>query len=161
MAIVVTFGFAVLSRAADLQSRAFELGLWPVSHLVDSPGFFSVVVAFLAGIVGIVSLTEARGSALLGVFISVTTIPAASDIAVSPAFADWDQARGSLIQLLLNVVVLVVVGVLTLRVQRWMWSRAAGRAARSGPRRGRGLGPAVPRAPSRTPRRTLSRGAFG
>ncbi|KUL22924.1 hypothetical protein ADL12_40840 [Streptomyces regalis] len=64
-------------------------------------------MAFLAGIVGIVSLTEARGSALLGVFLSVTTIPAASGMAVSLAFADWHHAWGSLVQLLLNVAVLV------------------------------------------------------
>ncbi|MEU5595173.1 DUF389 domain-containing protein [Streptomyces sp. NPDC020298] len=124
LAIVVTLGFAALVRAAGLQSRAFELGLRPVSHLIDTPDFFSVVVAFLAGVVGIVSLAEARGSALLGVFISVTTIPAASDVAVSLAFADWHQAWGSLVQLLLNVVVLVVVGVLALRVQRRLWQRA-------------------------------------
>ncbi|MGP8300753.1 DUF389 domain-containing protein [Streptomyces inhibens] len=134
LAIVVTLGFAALARGAHLQSKAFELGLRPVSHLIDTPDFFSVVVAFLAGVVGIVSLTEARGSALLGVFISVTTIPAASDIAVSVAFADWHQAWGSLLQLLLNVVVLIVVGVLTLRLQRRLWRRAT-RHARAEPRR--------------------------
>lgn len=48
----------------------------PVSNLINTPNFFSVAVAAPAGIVGIVSLTEARTSALLGVFISVTTIPA-------------------------------------------------------------------------------------
>ncbi|MEU9499429.1 DUF389 domain-containing protein [Streptomyces sp. NPDC048196] len=133
LAIVVTLGFAALSRAAHLQSEAFDLGLRPVSHLIDTPDFFSLVVAFLAGVVGIVSLTEARGSALLGVFISVTTIPAASDIAVSLAFADWHEAWGSLLQLLLNVVVLVAVGVLTLRLQRRLWRRA-GRRATTKPR---------------------------
>ncbi|MEU6198365.1 DUF389 domain-containing protein [Streptomyces sp. NPDC047061] len=128
LAIAATLGFAALARAAGLQSTAFDLGLRPVSHLIDTPNFFSVAVAVLAGIVGIVSLTEARASALLGVFISVTTIPAASDIAVSLAFADWHEARGSLVQLLLNVAVLVIVGVLTLRVQRRLWHRAARRA---------------------------------
>ncbi|MFF7354890.1 DUF389 domain-containing protein [Streptomyces filipinensis] len=68
----------------------------------------------------------------MGVFISVTTIPAASDIAVSLAFADWHHARGSLVQLLLNVAVLVIVAVLTLRVQRRLWHRAAHRAAARG-----------------------------
>ncbi|KOV69536.1 MULTISPECIES: DUF389 domain-containing protein [Streptomyces] len=130
LAIVVTLCFAALARGAHLQSKAFDLGLRPVSHLIDTPNFFSVVVAFLAGVVGIVSLAEARGSALLGVFISVTTIPAAADIAVSLAFTDWKQAWGSLLQLLLNVVVLVAVGVLTLRVQRRLWRRAARRAER-------------------------------
>ncbi|MFR9797146.1 DUF389 domain-containing protein [Streptomyces sp. MS06] len=129
LAIVVTLLFSLLARAAGLQSRAFTLGLRPVSHLIDTPDVFSVVVAALAGVVGIVSLTEARSSALLGVFISVTTIPAASDVAVSLAFGDWREARGSLIQLVLNVVVLVLVGVLALRLQRSLWNRAAGRAA--------------------------------
>ncbi|MEV0183346.1 DUF389 domain-containing protein [Streptomyces sp. NPDC050625] len=129
LAIVVTLGFAALARGAGFQSEAFELGLRPVSHLINTPDFFSVVVAALAGVVGIVSLTEARGSALLGVFISVTTIPAASDIAVSIAFADWHEAWGSLVQLLLNIVVLVVVGVLTLRLQRRIWRRATRRTA--------------------------------
>ncbi|MGW3209581.1 DUF389 domain-containing protein [Streptomyces sp. NPDC001135] len=132
LAIVATLGFAALARAAGLQSKAFELGLRPVSHLIDTPDLFSVVVAVLAGVVGIVSLTEGRDSALLGVFISVTTIPAASDIAVSLAFAEWHQAWGSLVQLLLNVVVLVIVGVLTLRVQRRLWYRAARRAGARG-----------------------------
>ncbi|MFJ4468128.1 DUF389 domain-containing protein [Streptomyces sp. NPDC089424] len=135
LAIAVTLGFAALSRGAGLQSEAFELGLRPVSHLIGTPNFFSVAVAFLAGVVGIVSLTEARGSALLGVFISVTTIPAASDIAVSLAFTAWRQAAGSLIQLLLNVLVLVAVGILTLRVQRRLWHRATRRAAAERPPR--------------------------
>ncbi|MGW1541972.1 DUF389 domain-containing protein [Streptomyces sp. NPDC002309] len=133
LAMVVTLAFAALSRGAGLHD-AFELGLRPVSHLIGTPNFFSVAVAFLASVVGIVSLTEARGSALLGVFISVTTIPAASDVAVSLAFTDWRQAGGSLIQLLLNVFVLVAVGVLTLRVQRRVWHRARRRAAAPPPR---------------------------
>ncbi|MDI2125051.1 DUF389 domain-containing protein [Yinghuangia seranimata] len=129
LAIAVTLAFAAIARAADLESRAFELGLRPVSNLIDTPDFFSVVVATLAGVVGIVSLTEARGSALLGVFISVTTIPAASDIAVSIAFGQWDEAWGSLLQLLLNVVVLVVVGFLALRGQRRIWGYMTRRAS--------------------------------
>ncbi|KUJ65576.1 hypothetical protein ACZ90_46565 [Streptomyces albus subsp. albus] len=129
LAIVVTLGFSALSRGAHFESDAFQQGVRPVSDLIDTPNFFSLVVACLAGVVGIVSLTEARASALLGVFISVTTIPAASDIAVSLAFADWSQAWGSLLQLLLNVVVLVIVGFLTLRLQRRLWRRASRRAA--------------------------------
>ncbi|MFG1664178.1 DUF389 domain-containing protein [Streptomyces sp. Y7] len=129
LAIVVTFAFAVLARAAGLESEAFRRGVRPVSQLIDTPSFFSLVVACLAGIVGIVSLTEAHASALLGVFISVTTIPAASDIAVSVAFTDWSEARGSLLQLLMNVSVLVIVGFLTLRTQRRLWRRASRRAA--------------------------------
>ncbi|TYC68256.1 DUF389 domain-containing protein, partial [Streptomyces sp. CB01881] len=142
LAIAVSYGFAALARGADLQSRAFQAGLRPVSNLIDTPNAFSLVVAVLAGIVGIVSLTEARSSALLGVFISVTTIPAASDVAVSLAFSEWHEAWGSLLQLLLNVVVLVVVGVLALRAQRRAWGRVIRRVGGGAPggrsRRGRG-----------------------
>jgi len=61
--------------------------------------------------VGVVSLTEARSSTLIGVFISVTTIPAASDIGVSLAFGNGSEAWGSALQLLLNVAVLALVAI--------------------------------------------------
>jgi hypothetical protein len=86
------------------------------------------VVAALAGIVGVVSLVEARAGALIGVFISVTTIPAAADIGVSMAFEDWSEARGSLVQLLLNVVILIAVGAAGLPVQRRVWRRVVRRS---------------------------------
>ncbi len=123
LTIVVTFLFALLIRGFGLQSEAFDLGLRPVSHLINTPNFFSVAVATLAGIVGIVSLTEARSSALLGVFISVTTIPAAADIAVSTAFTSWSDVRGSAIQLVVNILVLIVVGTAALKAQRAIWRR--------------------------------------
>ncbi|MCC9306008.1 DUF389 domain-containing protein [Kitasatospora sp. RB6PN24] len=125
LAIAVTLAFSLLVRGFQLEPRAYRLGLRPVSNLIDTPNFFSLVVAVLAGVVGIVSITEARGSALLGVFISVTTIPAASDIAVSLAFDSWHEAWGSLLQLLLNVVVLIVVGLAVLRAVRRIWRRVA------------------------------------
>ncbi|MFC5070747.1 DUF389 domain-containing protein [Kitasatospora cinereorecta] len=127
LTILVTFLFSLLIRGFGFQSEAFDAGLRPVSNLINTPNFFSVAVATLAGIVGIVSLTEARTSALLGVFISVTTIPAAADISVSTAFASWPEAGGSLVQLLVNIAVLVVVGTAALRGQRAIWRRV-GRA---------------------------------
>ncbi|MFE3515145.1 DUF389 domain-containing protein [Streptomyces sp. NPDC059166] len=123
LTIVVTFLFSLLIRAFGLQSAAFDRGLRPVSDLINTPNFFSFAVAALAGVVGIVSLTESRTGALLGVFISVTTIPAASAVSVSTAFASWTEAWGSLIQLLVNITVLIVVGALALRGQRAVWRR--------------------------------------
>jgi uncharacterized membrane protein len=72
-------------------------------------------------------LTEARANALIGVFISVTTIPAAADIGVSMAFSSWREARGSAVQLLINVLILVVVGAAGLTTQRAIWRYTAAR----------------------------------
>ncbi|MFD4031075.1 DUF389 domain-containing protein [Streptomyces sp. NPDC058637] len=131
LTILVTFLFSLVIRGFGFQSEAFDAGLRPVSNLINTPNFFSVAVATLAGIVGIVSLTEARTSALLGVFISVTTIPAAADISVSTAFTSWSAAGGSLVQLLVNIAVLVVVGAAALRCQRAIWRRVALRRDRN------------------------------
>jgi uncharacterized membrane protein len=96
-----------------------------VSDLINTPNVFSVIVAVLAGIVGILSLTESRASTLIGVFISVTTIPAAADIGLSVSYGSWGEARGSFFQLLLNVFILIVVGMIMLVVQRRVWDRVA------------------------------------
>ncbi|MFD8733691.1 DUF389 domain-containing protein [Streptomyces sp. NPDC059618] len=130
LAVAATFLFGLLIRGFGLESRAFELNVRPVSRLISTPDFFSFAVATLAGVVGVVSLSEARTSALLGVFISVTTIPAAADLSVSAAFGSWSEARGAFVQLLINVTVLIAVGALTLRGQRALWRRVGRRDRR-------------------------------
>jgi uncharacterized membrane protein len=97
-----------------------------VAELINSPNAFSVIVAVLAGVVGVVSLTESRANAMIGVFISVTTIPAAASLGLSAAFSNWHDAAGSLYQLLLNVVILIAVGAAGLTTQRALWHRLAG-----------------------------------
>ncbi|HXF20403.1 MAG TPA: DUF389 domain-containing protein [Streptosporangiaceae bacterium] len=129
-AVVATFLFALGVRGAGQVPAAFVHGVRPVADLINSPNAFSVIVAILAGLVGVVSLTEARANALIGVFISVTTIPAAASLGLSLAFAYWHDAWGSLLQLLLNVVLLVVVGAAGLSGQRVIWRRLSGGTGR-------------------------------
>ena len=129
LAMVFALLLSLLIRAAGLESRAYDAGIRPVSALIDTPNWLSFMVALLAGIVGVVSLTEARSSTLIGVFISVTTIPAASDVGVSLAFGSDSEAWGSVLQLLLNVAVLTAVAIVAIPVQRAIWLRAARRAA--------------------------------
>lgn len=119
VATAVVFGVAI--RWSGHTPKAFLLGVRPVAQLIDQPNLFSVVVAVLAGIVGVVSLTQARANALIGVFISVTTIPAAAALGLSLAYENWGRARGSLLQLLLNIGLLILVGAAVLRVQRLIW----------------------------------------
>jgi uncharacterized hydrophobic protein (TIGR00271 family) len=130
MAVVATLLFGLIIKGLSHTPRAFEQGVRPVSDLINTPNLFSVIVAVLAGIVGVVSLTESRANALIGVFISVTTIPAASDMGLSAAYGSWPEARGSTFQLLLNVVLLIVVGAVGLWLQRLIWGKAQARAHR-------------------------------
>ncbi|HEX4090347.1 MAG TPA: DUF389 domain-containing protein [Trebonia sp.] len=129
LAVLATLVFALLIRWSGATPKLYEQGVRPVSDLINSPNVFSVIVAVLAGLVGVVSLTESRANALIGVFISVTTIPAASDMGLSAAYGSWTEARGSIFQLLLNVAVLIVVGAAGLRLQRALWRNRAERAA--------------------------------
>lgn len=122
-AIVFTFAFTLLVRAGGEVPSPFTVGVRPVASLVAAPGLFSFIVAVLAGIVGVVSLTESRANTLIGVFISITTIPAAAGVGVFAAFWNATRALASFLQLLLNVVVLIVVGAASLRVQRFIWRR--------------------------------------
>jgi len=62
-AIVLTLVFGMAVRAAGKAPELFLRGVRPVSDLINTPNAFSVVVAILAGIVGVVSLTEARAPA--------------------------------------------------------------------------------------------------
>jgi uncharacterized hydrophobic protein (TIGR00271 family) len=121
VAIVVTLLFSLVIRWSGHTPKLYSLGVRPVSDLIGDPNLFSLIVAVLAGIVGVVSLTEARASALIGVFISVTTIPAAADIGLSLAYSSWSEALGPTYQLLLNVTVLIAMGALVLRLQRIIW----------------------------------------
>jgi uncharacterized hydrophobic protein (TIGR00271 family) len=120
-AMVVTLLFGLAVRASGKTPEAYLHGVRPVADLINTPNIFSVIVAVLAGLVGVVSLTEARANALIGVFISVTTIPAAASVGISIAYSSWSEARGSFFQLLLNVVLLIVVGAAGLRTQRAIW----------------------------------------
>jgi uncharacterized hydrophobic protein (TIGR00271 family) len=129
-AIGMTLLFGLAVRGSGDTPAQFLQGVRPVADLINSPNVFSVIVAILAGLVGVISLTESRANALIGVFISVTTIPAAASVGVSIAYGSWSEAWGSLLQLLLNVVLLVVVGAGGLSTQRMIWRSRGPRANR-------------------------------
>ena len=80
------------------------------------------------GTAGVLSLTSAKSGALIGVLISVTTIPAAANIGVAAAYSDWDEMGGAAAQLGLNLFAIVLAGVATLYVQRRYYVKPARRA---------------------------------
>ena len=50
-------------------------------------------------------------------------IPAAADVGLSISYSAWHEAVGSFFQLILNVSILIVVGMLMLVLQRRIWAR--------------------------------------
>ncbi len=126
-AVALTVAFSFLMDALGLFTEARVEAARPNTRFIYDPDLFSFVVALLAGIAGILSLTSAKSGALVGVAISVTTVPAAANAAVAFAYADYLQARGSAEQLLLNLLGLTLSGTATLLVQRLVRRRAAPR----------------------------------
>ena len=132
MAMVVTVGFSLFMDAVNLFSEAKLEGDRPQTGFVYAPDWFSFVVAVLAGAAGTLSLTSAKSGALVGVAISVTTVPAAANAAVALIYSDTNQAERSTQQLLLNLLGIVLAGVLTLLAQKWLWARQRERTAKAG-----------------------------
>jgi uncharacterized hydrophobic protein (TIGR00271 family) len=127
IAIAVTFVFAAVVRALDATPDLYDAGVRPLTQFISHPDWWSVVVATLAAFAGTLSLIQVRSSALVGVFISVTTIPAAANVAVAAANARGSEAWGALGQLSLNMAVIVVVGAITFGVEYSIGRRLARR----------------------------------
>ncbi|HQE46659.1 MAG TPA: DUF389 domain-containing protein [Rhodoglobus sp.] len=130
VAIVVTVLSTLALNAGGLVTREMLLGARPLTDFIWRPDALSWVIAFLAGIAGILSLTTAKSGALIGVLISVTTVPAAGNVAVAIAYGVPDEAWGSALQLGINLGAIATAGILTLAVQRWL-SRRRRPAARA------------------------------
>ncbi|TCR25047.1 DUF389 domain-containing protein [Streptomyces sp. BK205] len=122
-AMVVTVGFTWFMDALNLFTKDQLEADRPNTGFVYAPDAFSFVVAVLAGIAGTLSLTSAKSGALVGVAISVTTVPAAANAAVAMAYGDTAQTVGSTNQLLLNLMGIVLAGTLTLLLQKWLWRK--------------------------------------
>jgi uncharacterized hydrophobic protein (TIGR00271 family) len=85
---------------------------------ISQPNWYSVIVAVLAGTAGMLALVSAKAGPLIGVLISVTTIPSAANVGVAIAYGSWDEALRAAIHLAINVVAIVASGLVVLWVAR-------------------------------------------
>ncbi|MER5372486.1 DUF389 domain-containing protein [Streptomyces sp. NPDC002553] len=122
-AMAVTAGFSLFMDAVGLFTKAQLEADRPNTGFIYAPDWFSFVVAVLAGAAGTLSLTSAKSGALVGVAISVTTVPAAANAAVALSYGDTRQTWGSTQQLLLNLLGIILAGTLTLLIQKWAWAK--------------------------------------
>ncbi|WP_433563795.1 DUF389 domain-containing protein [Nocardia sp. CA-151230] len=136
-AIGITILLALAARALGWLTLAQVTGPRPATQFIYTPDKWSFIVAVVAGAAGVLSITSAKSVGLAGVFISVTTVPAAGNIALGVAVADGATVWGSTAQLLVNIAGMAFAGWLTLALQQKLWSRVSVRRAKhmSVPRR--------------------------
>jgi len=137
--ITAAFLFTFFCVAVGLVDADFKSVDNPLTQFIAKPDTFSFIVAAFAGAAGMLSLTSAKSGALVGVLISVTTIPAAANIGVAAALGNWTDWRGAMLQLSVNLIAIVLAGVATLRVQRRLFERRRERHLRDGTRALAGL----------------------
>lgn len=142
VAITAVTALALVARWAGLIAASdLLIEHRPGTSFIYRPSAWSIIIAVIAGAAGVLALTSAKSGGLAGVFISVTTIPAAGNIAVAAVFAEWGEVWGSTVTLVINITGMALAGWLTLALQQAVWSRLS---------RGRGRWPRPPRARPRS-----------
>ncbi|MCB5165925.1 DUF389 domain-containing protein [Streptomyces bambusae] len=129
-AIVGTTVFSLVMDALGMFEPGMLDAARPNTSFIWQPDPFSFVVALLAGVAGVLSLTSAKAGALVGVAISVTTIPAAANAALALSYGDLAQMWGSAEQLMLNLLGIILAGCLTLVGWKLLWRTQQGRMSR-------------------------------
>jgi uncharacterized hydrophobic protein (TIGR00271 family) len=104
-------GIAPDALLGDTSNRQLTL-------FISHPNWYSAIVAVLAGIVGMLALASAKSGALIGVLISVTTIPAAANVGVAASYGEWNEAWGAAAQLAINVAAILGSGMAVLWVAK-------------------------------------------
>ncbi|MEV0649506.1 DUF389 domain-containing protein [Phytomonospora sp. NPDC050363] len=123
-AIAVTWLCAFVSYKIGWIDGTWLDGVGRETQFIVKPDRWSFIVALLAGAAGMLSMTSDKSTALVGVFISVTTVPAAGYIAVAMAVGHWEEVTPSLTQLGVNLAGMILAGVAALIVLRLVWGRA-------------------------------------
>jgi uncharacterized hydrophobic protein (TIGR00271 family) len=135
-ALALAVGFPLAMAVTAVATLLFDaVGLLDATSLdaldqvdfIYQVGWFSFIVALLAGAAGMLALTSAKSAALVGVFISVTTVPAAAFASVALVEGRFAEAAGSALQLVVNIAGIVLAAIAVLL------------ASRAGTARGRGM----------------------
>jgi uncharacterized hydrophobic protein (TIGR00271 family) len=123
LAILAAFLATLLFKATGVAEADFDQSEHGIANVIASPDFLAFFVAACAGAAGMLSLSTAKSGALIGVLISVTTIPAAANIGVTAAYGDWENFRGSAAQLAINLAAILLAGTAVLSLQRLLYRR--------------------------------------
>jgi uncharacterized membrane protein len=80
--MAITAGVAIVFDVTGLLTTGALDRLDDVEFIYQV-GPFSFIIAVLAGVAGMLAITSAKSASLIGVFISVTTVPAAAFASVA------------------------------------------------------------------------------
>lgn len=130
IAILVTTLAVLAAKGLGWITLEDVTGPRPGTAFIYFPDKWSFIVAVVAGAAGVLSLTSARTGGLSGVFISVTTVPAAGNVAMGLAFGVAHEVWGSSLQLLINLSGMALAGWATLALQQVVWTQMSARRAR-------------------------------
>jgi uncharacterized hydrophobic protein (TIGR00271 family) len=123
LGITAVFLFTLFLLAIGSVDKSFDSGDQSFTTFITHPTGWNVLVAYMAGTVGVLSLTSAKSGALIGVLISVTTIPAAANVGVAAALGDWHNWGGAMLQLSVNLSMIILAGIVTLSIQHALYLR--------------------------------------
>lgn len=127
--LVLSFAFAV-AEVAVLALAARAVGAIepvmvtrprPSTDFIWHPDMWSFVVALVAGAAGVLAMAIQKTATMVGVFISVTTVPAAGNLALGLALGERSEIWGSLTQLGANIAGMLLAGTLVLAAMRRWW----------------------------------------
>lgn len=121
VAILLVALIAVILRSAGLLGPEVVARARPQTEFIWQPTTWSFVVALLAGTAGVLALSVEKAQPMVGVFISVTTVPAAGNFALALGLWVPSEMGGSAAQLGLNLLGMIAAGSVTLVVQRRTW----------------------------------------
>lgn len=129
-AVAVVAVLALIGRAGGWITKEMLTAPRPNTDFIWHPDKWSFIVALVAGAAGALALAIQKTATMVGVFISVTTVPAAGNLALGLALWETGEIVGSLAQLGVNIVGMIVSGtVLLLVVRRW-WPWITARSER-------------------------------
>lgn len=129
-AILLVAGLSLIGSLVGLIEPEMVSRDRPQTGFIWHPDRWSFIVALVAGAAGVLALSTDKASALVGVFISVTTVPAAGNLALALATWETSEMGGAIAQLAVNLVGMVLAGTLVLWLQRLLWHRVTARTDR-------------------------------
>jgi len=120
-AVLVVLLLSLLARVTGMIDQEVVTRPRPGTGFIWHPDRWSFLVALIAGAVGALALALDKTATMVGVFISVTTVPAAGNLALALALGEGGEIAGSAEQLGLNLAAMIVAGIAVLALMRSSW----------------------------------------